>query len=325
MSRKLMIWGSCLLLQLSVNSLCHAFTSKNTRQKQYDTEISALFQELAHQKPMRIGDKIAWISEHWLNRPYKLYCLGEGPQGDFDQRPIYRTDGFDCETFVDMSLALAFSKNLSQFKKNINRIRYHDNVVDFVHRNHFTNIDWNKNNQAQVFIKDITTNIKSNHQSLAIENTIIIKKNQWYQQMSSKRVYLIAHNPQLINEKTSALHRQAHWQGQFVSKIKYIPISSLYDKEEQPKIAIFHQIPHGAIVEIVTPNSDTEKLIGTNLDISHMGFALYKNKQLYFRNASILNQRVVDEPLAVYLKRYLHSEKIKGIHIEMPLEQAALQ
>ena len=324
MSKRLMIWSSCLLLQLSLNPLCHAFTSNNTPQKQYDTEISAIFQELAHQKPMPIGDKIEWISKHWLNRPYKLYCLGEGPQGDFDQRPIYRTDGFDCETFIDMSLALAFSENLSQFKQNIRRIRYHDNVVDFVHRNHFTNIDWNDSNQKQGFIKDITLNITSNHRSLAIENTITNKKNQWYQQISSKRVYLIAHNSKLITEKTRALHQQAQLQGQYVSKIKYIPISSLYDKNEQPKRAIFSQIPHGAIIEIVTPNSDTEKLIGTNLDISHLGFALYKNKQLYFRNASMLNHRVVDEPLAVYLKKYIHSEKIKGIHIEMPLEQTKL-
>ncbi len=70
------------------------------------------------------------------------------------------------------------------------------------------------------------------------------------------------------------------------------------------------------MVEIVRPNWNLHDKIGTNLDISHMGFSVRKNGVLYFREASLIDKKVIDIPLADYLKNYLHSPTVKGIHLE---------
>ena len=307
-------------IQFAYFSLCHAFDKQNTSAPN-DLEIISIIKELKKSPNKSFADKLFIISNHWLNRPYKRYCLGEGPLGDFDQHPLYRTDKFDCETFVDMTLAVAHAQDIESFYKSILDIRYRDQTIDFTHRNHFTNVDWNQNNQKHRYIKDITEQIVWKQKPLFIENTIIIKKGKWYEHMSADRIYLPQSKQQIKIKKLKSLKAHAKSQGEVISKLKYIPIRSLFDEKDRAREAIFQQIPHGAIIQIVTPNSETEQLIGTNLDISHLGFAFYKNKQLFFRNASSSHKKITDERLTDYLRKYLHANtKIKGIHIEMPIQ-----
>ena len=82
----------------------------------------------------------------------------------------------------------------------------------------------------------------------------------------------------------------------------------------------FQQIPNAAIIEIVRPNWDLTKEIGTHLNVSHIGFAIWKNKTLYFRQASSIHHQVIDTPLTSYLYDALkNSETIKGINIQIAL------
>jgi hypothetical protein len=319
MSKKHLKLLSIFAIQIAYFSLCHAFDTDNTRART-DLEIISMIRELKQAPSKSIANKLYTITNHWLNRPYKMYCLGEGPLGDYDQHPIYRTDQFDCETFVDMSLAVAHAQDIESFYNHIVDIRYHDSPINFSHRNHFTNIDWNQSNQKHHYVKDITHLILWNKKPIFIENTIIIKKSKWYEHMSAQRIYLPHAKQQTKTRKLRSLKQHGKMEGETISKLKYIPISALFDKNGQARTSIFQQIPHGAIIEIVTPDFNTEKLIGTNLDISHLGFAFYKQQQLYFRNASMIHKKVYDERLSDYLKKYLHSTRIKGIHIEIPLE-----
>ncbi len=87
-------------------------------------------------------------------------CIGHAPMGDayigarymadplgedagYDPDPLIRFDAFDCTTFVETVFAHGDIKKL-------NKIRYANGVVDFVHRNHFIETDWIKNNAAYV-------------------------------------------------------------------------------------------------------------------------------------------------------------------------------
>ena len=90
----------------------------------------------------------------------------------------------------------------------------------------------------------------------------------------------------------------------------------MFDANASPKMAVFEQIPQGAIIEIVRPNWDIKEKIGTNLNVSHVGFAIWKTKQLYYRQASSIEQRVIDIPLIDYLRYRLVSASIKGINIQ---------
>lgn len=306
-----------LLLTILFASLCHAFINNPMQ----DQELDAIITKVQTQKKLNLAQRLDLISKTWLNRPYSMYCLGEGPHAEFDQRPLYRTDAFDCETFVDTTLALAHAKNLAEFKANMNRIRYHHAHVDFLHRNHFTNIDWNQNNQDQHLIRDISQQIKYKNHSLSKISTTIINKKAWYRQLALARVFLLPPNEEQQKQKLMQLHQKAQFQGEFVSSLTYIPIKKLYDKQGHPIQAIFHQIPHGSIIQIVTPRSHTKEKIGTDLDISHMGFVFHAKDKVLFRHASFSHQRVEELPLEQYLQLFIHHPIIKGIHLELPLDE----
>ncbi len=80
---------------------------------------------------------------------------------------------------------------------------------------------------------------------------------------------------------------------------------------------LFKQIPNGAIIEIVRPNWDLTKQIGTHLNISHLGFAFWQQGNLIFRHASSEARQVTETPFIHYLKKAKKSPTIKGINIQV--------
>src|SRR3990167_2417734 len=72
--------------------------------------------------------------------------------------------------------------------------------------------------------------------------------------------------------------------------------------------------------EIVRPNWNLREKIGTNLHVSHLGFAIRKKSgELFFRHASSENKCVVEILLSDYLKNVLDSPTIKGINVQVML------
>jgi len=282
-----------------------------------DQELNTILKEINAQKH-NIPSRLNLITKHWLHRPYCIYGLGEGPEGEYDQHPLFRTDCFDCETFVETALALAYAKNLDNFKQLLNQLRYHQGQVSFVRRRHFTNIDWNQGNRS--WIQNITAKIKYHTHSISKTSTTIINKKGWYQHLSIDRIFLLKPDLSLQQQKLKQLQSYAQYQGEFVSQLNYLPIRKLFNPEGQAITEIFSQIPDGSIIEIVTPNSHSRAKIGTDLDISHMGFVFHQQGQVMFRHASSLHHQIVELPLQDYLKAFIHHPIIKGIHIEMPRE-----
>lgn len=300
-------------------SLCHGFTNDNT--KIYDTDIQKILAKQETQIHLSIGDKIDSVSRALIDKPYVLFPLGEGNADRFNQKPLYRTDVFDCETFVDTVLALANAHDLPSFQKHINEIRYQNGQPHFLTRNHFTHVDWNYFNQKKSYIQDITHLITQEKKTLFQTEVTSINKKNWYQHLKADVIYLPTESP---TEQTKRLHELQklglQTQVNQLSKLNYIPLQSLFNEQLEARPEIFKQIPQGSIIEIARPNWAIENQIGTRLDISHLGFAIWKNGVLYFRNASSLEHRVMDIKLESYLKSYINSRSIKGIHIEKPLE-----
>lgn len=73
--------------------------------------------------------------------------------------------------------------------------------------------------------------------------------------------------------------------------ITWIPTARVTDQ-------VLAGIQDGDLIGIYTPKA--------GLDVTHSGIAVYKNGQLFFRNASFLarNMKVVDTPLRTYLRHY---------------------
>ena len=281
--------------------------------------INKIYNNLNHKK-FNIFERITDISAKFLGKPYFLGALGEGQHGDYNQLPLYRTDVFDCETYVDTVLALAFASNIQGFKNHINQIRYRDGRVAFIYRNHFTCLDWNLNNQHEGFVKDITTTIHDKHNKSIVKFArALINKPGWYDHMSTSTIQIPNLDENARIKLLKSLKREGSKLPKSTSIIPYIPLTALFDKDGKENNYLFEQIPNASIIEIIRPNWDLSKEIGTNLNVSHLGFAIWENDKILFRQASSTEHKVIDVPLIDYLRNTLKSPTIKGINVQVVL------
>lgn len=302
--------------------LCMLATKTNATNPVTNKSNSEFVKELYH-SPHRIlksdvSSRLERFSALFLGKPYLLSALGEGQEDQFDQDPIYRFDAMDCETFVDTVLALALASNEQYFERCIRKIRYLDGKVSYINRNHFTCLDWNINNQKQSILKDITSTFKNqNNIPVSKTATAIIDKPSWYQHLTIRTIKLQNPDPKLRETRLKKLKRLGSQLTQQESKIDYIPLSTLFSSDGKPNLFLFNQIPNAAIIEIVRPNWNIKDKIGTNLNVSHLGFAFWIKDTLYFREASTIYQKVVDVPLIEYLHAARENPSIGGINVQV--------
>lgn len=312
--------NSILVILLSVflsTQLCHALNS-SAIEKQADITINALYHRANHLKNHSTANRIEWFSAQLKGKPYLLGSLGEGPTALYDQFPLYRMDAFDCETFVTTVLALTKANSLKTFEQQLKEIRYKDGKVDYLYRNHFTSLDWNQNNQKQGLVKDITMEIKDkNNHSVALWAAALIDKPSWYANKLPSSIRLQKPNAAEQQKRLQDLKNKGLSLNATPAKIPYLPLSVLFINKQTPDLYLFSQIPNGSIIEIVRPNWDLRKTIGTALNVSHLGFAIWINGQLFFRQASSQLGKVVDTPLIEYLKEAQLSPTIKGINVQI--------
>jgi hypothetical protein len=278
----------------------------------YDTTIEQL---VAHQPTTQ---RLEYFSAAFLGQRYLNGALGEGMDGEFDQSPLYRSDAFDCMTYVSTVLALLKANDIQTFKQMIKKINYQNGLVAYQNRNHFTSIDWNPNNERQGFIKDITMTIHNqDNQSVAEIDSTYINKKAWYDKKTLSNIKLLSPLP--IEKQQQLLARFRGLSAKVSNQeahIPYVPLTILYDKQGQSNQFIFDQIPSGSIIEIVRSDWKTD---GTELDVSHLGFALRTKDGLVYREASLIKGKVVDIPLAGYLRKYLNTQTVEGINIQLVL------
>ena len=310
---KYLIFIMCLLPCFSI----HAFNSDDI-EKQANLAIKELYHTLNTMQNASMVERINWISNRFKGSIYLLGSLGEGPQARYDQFPTYRVDAFDCDTYVNTVLALALGTTLETFQQCLKFSRYKDGKQSYLNRNHFTSLDWNANNQLRGVLQDITTQIvNENNQPVAQLSKTLINKASWFARRNTETIRL-AREDTLIQEKRLAeLVVKGSTLEVDIAVIPYIPLEALFLKNNQPNLFLFSQIPNGSIIEIVRPNWDLRQQIGTSLDVSHLGFAIWDKEQLYFREASSQYGKVVDVLLIDYLKEARNSPTIKGINIQI--------
>ena len=298
------------LIGFSIGLLSYA-TDSRSLEEQADSTIKELYHTLKTMPIISMVERIDWISAQFRGKKYLLGALGEGPNARYDQYPRYRVDAFDCDTYVNTVIALALGNSLESFQQCIQLNRYKDGKVGYLHRNHFTSIDWNKNNQDRGILKDITLTIKNNNnQYVAMFANAIIDKSNWYQHKSTSTIRIQHVNKNEQNNRLNELKTKGKQLGITYSKLPYIPLTALFLENNTPNMHLFSQIPNGAIIEIVRPNWNLRKVIGTSLNISHLGFAIRKNEQLYFREASSLQGKITDVP---FIGQLHQADQVIGI------------
>ena len=284
--------------------------------------------QLFYQKttPPTVKARMEQFSRQLLGIPYLWGAQGEGDQGRYDQSPLDRMDAFDCVTYVDTVLALALANDPQGFQQCLRKIRYKNGHIDYFYRNHFTDLDWNINNQKQGYLKDITQDIMDeHHHSKALMASAVINKPAWYQHKPQSDIKLKINDPIEQAKRLAELKTRGKAQRIATVNIPYLPFSALFNAQGNPNHYLFAQIPDGAIIEIIRPNWDLTATAGTHLNVSHLGFAFRVNQELMFRNASSLAGRVIETRLIDYLQSQLKSPTVKGINVHIVIPQKPLR
>ncbi len=269
--------------------------------------IENYFLSAVHLK--NIPERIAYFGELFLGAPYVNGPQGEGEDAEFDQSPLYRFDCFDCVTYVNNVLALSFSNNTLEFKHNLLKLNYYDSKPEYQNRFHFMSIDWNSQNQKNNFLRDMTADIAEPEYAIGE-----IDKPNWFLKRSLDDIKLVnAVNTTVkknLAEKLKKLQNLSQHFKKQTARLAYLPTQKLLERN------ILEKISHGAIIEVVRPNWNLKDKIGTNLHVSHIGFGIRKNNNLYFRHASSEHKKVEEVLLKNYLQNFLDSATIKGVNIQ---------
>lgn len=255
-----------------------------------------------------IAARVEKFSASMLGVPYKLGPLGEGPDGEYDSDPLVDLSAVDCMTYVEEVLALSRAKDQAGLMDELRRVRYRDGVIEYAHRNHFTDADWLPNNIKEGFIRDLTRDAAG--ADYAVLSKAVSKKT-WYEKKTVK---------DLEGEKIRALGKAE--KDRRVAKLKtlgkdmpdenvsigYLPIGALAARQDK--------IPSGTIVSLVRGNDDVHDTM-----VSHMGLIVRVKGKAYFREASSDQHKVVDVPLLEYFKIYRNSKwPLLGLNLAVPAE-----
>ena len=218
--------------------------------------------------------------------PYLADPLGEAQFGGVSSRPLYRFDGFDCTTFVETVMALSLAQNATDFRSLINRIRYKAGQVSYFNRNHFPTVDWIPNNIHAGFVTDVTSLVAPAQESLTY-----IEKDNWYLKKGLR---------------TFAERSQKTW-----ARIDYIAKEDLLNEQ------IVQRIPSGAIFNVVRPAWNLRDETGTSMDVSHQGFVIHENGEVYMIHAS--NGRSRDgQDDSLRVKKDLLREYVQRVMMNSP-------
>lgn len=257
-------------------------------------------------------DKTILITKSLLKTPYKLFPLGEGRDAEIANKPLYTFADFDCLTFVETALALSYEPK--DFLTTLSDIRYHDKKHNFTNRNHFMSTEWNFHNQQKGYITDITTKIHSKHHTVQT----LINKPGWLRFLSQHPQVIAKYtnkNDNYAAIKKTLLQYAAESQPQTVTTA-YIALDELIGSNGNISDDIYSNLPKIFIVEVVRKNWGLENKIGTELDISHIGFGIKTKQGLILRHASEIKGEVTDTPFLEYFINQAKQKSFAGINIE---------
>lgn len=252
--------------------------------------------------------KLEAFSRMFVGLPYgKNGPLGEGPLGKYDQDPLYRFDTFDCTTYVETIMALAQAKDVDEFEYLLNNIRYEDGIIDYLKRNHFTDLQWIPNNIHIGQLLEITAETFGEANIHLAQADINFPG--WLKSHKVEQIILINGSISERKERLSELHAEAVNYVTQKATVPYVSIKTLLARPE-----LLNKVPQASLVNFVRPNWDLTEAAGTHQNISHQGFLFWKNKKLYLRHASTAG-KVEDVLFLDYLKKFQNHATLKGIHL----------
>jgi len=110
---------------------------------------NALWQEGINIK--NTNERINYFSNKLKGKKYFLGPMGEGTSIGPSYKPRVNFNEMDCVTYMELALALAYSKDYGDFFDILQSIRYKNGIIDYNMRNHYLIADWTANNNFNIF------------------------------------------------------------------------------------------------------------------------------------------------------------------------------
>lgn len=283
------------------------------------SEISEVFNATTHHS--KIDHRIERYSAFFVKKatPYVGGPAGEGVNGDFNQLPISNWTRFDCVTYVESILSLALiqkryashHQNLDEYYENLKRIKYFDDNISYLTRNHFTELDWIPYLNKIDVLKDVTRSVFRKSPL----RTKLVDKHKWYMNKTIGDLYLRGVSDDDVDIKLQKLQELKTKVADLNLKpisvsLRYIPFAELKKAEVQkrlPKVSIF------SLVRGDHPTKDIATMI------SHQGFLIKLSpNRIVIRHASTSTLNVVDVDFNEYIeKRLLDSWPSLGLNLQI--------
>lgn len=197
----------------------------------------------------------------------------------------------DCTTFVEQVLALARCAALGQtrfrdFCHQLRHVRYVDGEVTYVKRQHYFT-GWIADNEREGMVREIQSPNPPFSGQVSVQVNWMTSHMGDYRMLRSRPEWVKG-----IREMEKSLSGKRY---------RYIPKAAVGNTK-----LLRQTIHEGDILAIVTDKR--------GLDISHIGFAVWRADGLHLLNASSIHKRVVDEPMT--LRQYLwKSRRRLGIRV----------
>lgn len=293
-------------------------------------EIHALVQSAQAYKTS--GDKIAYLSRLFIDGKHAARMewgpLGEGESCDFNCKPLYRLDAFDCTTFVEMMLALASTDatgdenyTMKNFKQQVIDIRYKSpDKISYLTRNHFPEADWIPHNtRVGGLLTDITGGIGLDPKQTP---PAVINKREWYEHKKPSDVCVWDDRCSAPDSEQLKKLAQLQKAGKTIPNetvtIFYIPSKEIFASTQDP----LAKIPNGAIIQFIRPDWDTGS---THMHVAHQGIVVQDAAGTWLHHASSATNEMRRVKLREYLEKYQQCGKkikpemcIEGINILRP-------
>lgn len=266
-----------LVVAASVLAAVPEWHSANTRSHFMDLADGGVSAEVKALSEKPLADRVVGVSAGFVDTPYVVSPLGEGPGHEPDPDPTFRLDAVDCLTFVEETMALSLAQNEASVPSVLEQIRY-GQEPSYEDRNHLMEAQWIPRNVAKGFLKDVTDRYAGKD---AVEATKVLTERTWGSKSSQEL----------------KLPKARQITGTF--KLRVVPLDRVLDNAKK--------VAPGTLMVIVR-----EDLPLKATRITHLGFLIQKKGRPYLRHAARnVFGRVVDEELENFLTRNSKYEKWK--------------
>ena len=239
--------------------------------------VDAILQEvLERTSDSDFVGRLQYLLNLWLGCPYFYAAVGDGIGAEFDQFPLYRTDAFDCVSYVSLVLVLLHAQSIAQVHLYWRKLNY-TGAVCYLNRNHFMETEWLPALMQLNWALDITKNFKYKSIDLTVDAAA------WIKSKSDKVIRLQAAGPEFERKKLAKLKRIA---SKFSKQKVHLNYVTVQDCLADNFNALKQGLPDFCLIESVNPCADLREKIGTEFAITHCGFVVKKPTGFILYHAS---------------------------------------